>query len=361
VKGKVSLVVVALVLIVSLVLAACTAPTPSPTPSPSPSPSPSPTTTPPPTVEKIKINLGNFYAGGWPQAATEQIKALCEEASLGQLEFTILPGDTAAPTLEHIVATQTGLFDICYLGEYRFLDTIPVYNLFRTAGLREPKDMTLLTTYGGWGDLMTRFYESMDIVYIDRRAKISDCLVSRVPINTLDDVKNMKIRSVGIGAQVFDELGAATTFITPEEVYSALGSGLIDAADVEDYMGYNTKGFYDVAKYWVYPPLQSAIGATSLVANEDFWASLPDGYKTLIATVFRYVADMQNHDFDYNAKKVLSEVESNYGVTIISWSDEDIKRFKQIEADVMIKYPDDVWWAEAWDLLEQYKSDMGYK
>jgi TRAP-type mannitol/chloroaromatic compound transport system substrate-binding protein len=365
VKRKASLILVVLVLIGAVVLAACAAPTPTTTPPtttpPTTTPTTPPTTTPPPSAEVIKINLGNFYAGGWPEEACEMIKEKCEAASLGQLEFTILPGDTAVPTMEHVTAVQEGIFDICYLGEYRFLDTVPVYNLFRTAGLREPKDMELLCDYGGWGDLMTRYYDSISIVYIDRRAKISDCLISRVPIETLDDVKNLKIRSVGIGAEVFAELGAAVTFITPEEVYSSLSSGLIDATDLEDYTGYYSKGYADIAKYWIYPPLQNTIGAQALVANPDFWADFPDGYKVLLQEVFKEISHKQNNDFDYMAKKDLSDVAANNGVTIITWSDEDIKRFKQIEADKTVKYPDDPWWSEAWDLLEQFKVDMGYK
>ncbi len=241
------------------------------------------------------------------------------------------------------------------------MDTIPVYNLFRTGGLRTPEDMVLITEYGGWGDLMTRFYASMDLVYIDRRAKVSDVLISRVPIPHLKDIKDLKVRSVGLGAKAFDKLGAATTFITPEEVYSALGSGLIDATDMEDVMGYWSKGFYEVAKYWIWPPLQNAIGATAFVANEDFWDSLPDGYKTLLAIVFRHVADKQNREFSYKALKVLSDVQTMYGVTVTYWDDEDLKLWSETQAEVFDRYPDDPWWSEAWDLLEQYQVDMGYK
>lgn len=291
------------------------------------------------------------------------MKEYCEAITEGRMQFVLLPADTAVPVPEHLAATAAGVFDLNFIGEYRWMDTVPVFNLFRTAiGVRDTQDIYKLCRFGGWQELSERLYaDEFNLVYLARCAVPTDMLISRVPIPHIEDVKGLKMRSLGVSAKIFDSLGAKTLFLPPEECFTALASGLIDATDVLSVMSYYDQGWYEIAKYWVWPALHNYVAGMAFVANVDFWNSLSPGDQVLIKQTWEYIMFRREEKTRYRERILVSKVVEEHGVTMHYWDENDLKKYGEGLLKAFERYDDDPWWSEAFELLEKYKEEMGYK
>jgi len=342
-KHKLVMVMLSVALVVSLVLVGCAKPAPAPGPTPTPTPAP----------EVLNVKMGLFVAAGDHLAGATNTIKFVEEASGGRIKITLVPEDTVCPVAEHIDATGAGLFDLNWMWVAYYGETYPVLSLFnRPIGLREPGDAWGLDKQGGWDELAQEVWAKWNIHYIGHSPKKSDALVSRVPVPTIEDLKGLKVRSLELNAEAMESLGVSTVFLPPEECYTALSSGLIDATDVYDLVTAYEVGLNEVAKYWVTPPL-SAVVQSSFVANMDFWNSLSDADKHLIETSYLYAAQVNGHMLTSQIKSALAEAQAK-GVTVTQWSDADQKKWGDALAEVFERYPDDPEWTEAWELLQAY-------
>jgi TRAP-type C4-dicarboxylate transport system substrate-binding protein len=283
-----------------------------------------------------------------------------EGATGGRLTFTQLPGDTVAPNKEHLTAVAAGLFDIAYMYQGYYYEDVPVFSVFsRPIAVTGPTDIWKISKLGGWDDLSERVYEDLDITFVARRAKESDVLASTVPVPNVDAIKGLKMRSEGVSAEALTALGASIVFMPSEEIYLALSTGLIDAADATDVSGYWAQGFHEVAKHWVWPPM-SAVISFPLVANPDFWNKLSEEDQVLIRNSFILADEVRQHMREYEVGKILAKVQAEHGVTIHYWDKSSVKAWAGALADNFPRFPTDPFWVEGWDLMEAYAEEMGY-
>jgi len=105
-------------------------------------------------------------------------------------------------------------------------------------------------------------------------AGVRHIMTTSKPINNINDLKGLKIRTMGVPAHVssFNAFGAKATPMAYGELYGALQQQVVDGAEAAN-TNYNSKKFYEVAPYW------AQIGWTALVADlimsEEKFKSLP--------------------------------------------------------------------------------------
>ena len=90
----------------------------------------------------------------------------------------------------------------------------------------------------------------------------------REPIESLDQLKGLKMRFFGLGAQVMTKLGVSTQLLAGADIYPALERGVIDATEFSMPDIDIDLGFYQVAKNNYYPGLASA-GFRERAADEQ--------------------------------------------------------------------------------------------
>lgn len=106
----------------------------------------------------------------------------------------------------------------------------------------------------------------------------------RKRIDTLDDLRGLKIRFAGLGGKVLQKLGASVTLIPGGEIFQALEKGAIDATEYSMPAVDQMLGFDRVAKYNYFPGWHQTFTAAHLVVNKPVWDRLPAFDKELINT-----------------------------------------------------------------------------
>ena len=107
-------------------------------------------------------------------------------------------------------------------------------------------------------------------------------LYSTKPINSIEDLKKLKIRSVGVRGDVFKAAGASVVGMPAGEITPALERGVIDAAEFANFFGDIPMGFADAAKYVYFDPFSSSPSNLMLFINEKEWEKVPKDLQKLI-------------------------------------------------------------------------------
>lgn len=133
---------------------------------------------------------------------------------------------------------------------------------------------------------------------------------NRNPVRKPDDLKGIKLRTMEnpLHLAFFKMLGANPTPMSFGELYTALQQGTVDGQENPVVLVYTAK-FFEVQKF--YSLTGHVYSATMLVANDDFFASMPeDLWKIVEDAGKRYVveqralAEEQEHKFLDELKKV---------------------------------------------------------
>lgn len=126
-------------------------------------------------------------------------------------------------------------------------------------------------------NIMTRKYkpaELADVKVLYVHAHGPGILASKKPVNSLADLRGLKIRATGLSAKIVESLGGTPVAMSQPETYEALSKGVVDATlcPIETLKGWKQG---ETIEYVVD---SSSIGYTTamfVVMNKEKWAKLP--------------------------------------------------------------------------------------
>ncbi|GAB4264914.1 MAG: TRAP transporter substrate-binding protein [Candidatus Promineifilaceae bacterium] len=110
-------------------------------------------------------------------------------------------------------------------------------------------------------------------------------------INSVSDLAGLKMRIPGLGGQVMDRLGVTVQVLPGGEIFQALQTGAIDAAEWVGPYDDQKLGFADVSKYYYYPGWWEPGPSLEVQINLAEWNNLPEEYQEIIRSA-AYVANM---------------------------------------------------------------------
>ena len=104
----------------------------------------------------------------------------------------------------------------------------------------------------------------------------------RKEINTVDDLKGLKMRIGGFAGRVMQKLGVVPQQLAGGDIYPALEKGTIDAAEWVGPYDDEKLGFYKVAPHYYYPGWWEGGPMLLGLVNLDKWNALPKYYQSVI-------------------------------------------------------------------------------
>jgi len=369
-KKKVLLIPLALLLAVSLV--ACAAPAPTSAPAATvtapaatvtapaatvtaPAPAPAP-------AEVIKILMEVNSPSGWYVTAGEYLKDQLYKATDGRMQVELVLGEAIVPSAEQLDALRDGVFDMLLGWTSYYESKIPFLQVQAMADfmIRNPSDLWALYYEFGWADLSTQEYAKYNVQggigYFGHQSGYT--MYSAVPVPDWGALKGMKIRTAGFMADVLEAAGASTVWIPGEEIYTALASGLIDAATYCNPATGLSYGWHEVTNYWVRPSLAEQT-VYEVIANMDFWKSLSESDKVLIRNVTNAAGPViATFGENYQDRIALDEVQKA-GVELTYWDDNSLMQKTKLVMSLMPDW-DDPAAAEAKESLLEYMRFAGY-
>ena len=105
----------------------------------------------------------------------------------------------------------------------------------------------------------------------------------RREIKSRDDVRGLKLRSLGLGGEVYRRLGAIPQTTAPGEILVALQSGLIEGAEFVGPGSDIALGLYRYAPFYYYPGFNKPNGTGECIVTLKAWQALDRELKAIVA------------------------------------------------------------------------------
>ena len=111
------------------------------------------------------------------------------------------------------------------------------------------------------------------------------------PIESLDDLKGMKYRIYGIGAETYGRLGVSVVTLPGGEIVPAMERGVIEGAEWINCAEDKKLGLNNVAKHYYTPGMHEPVTGGQILINGDLWKKLPPDLQEIMkmATVYATV------------------------------------------------------------------------
>ena len=112
----------------------------------------------------------------------------------------------------------------------------------------------------------------------------------RKPIQTVADLKGLKIRIGGLGGQVLAKVGAVPQNIPAGEIYTSLETGRLDGTEMGTPVMDLPLGFDKVAKNYHFPGWHQPSGFIEFYVNKKVWDGWTEQERTIVDAACRDVS-----------------------------------------------------------------------
>ena len=303
----------------------------------------------------------------WPKnypglgMAPERIADLVEEMSDGQMTITVYGAEEQVPAFGVFDAVSSGSHQMGHSGGYFWKGKVPAAQFFTSVPFGLTADeINAWVNRGGGLELWREIYEPFNIYPIPAGNTGTQMFGwFNKEINSLEDVKGLKMRIPGIGGEVLKEAGGIPVTLPGGELFTALQTGVIDATEWVGPYNDLTFGFHQAAKYYYYPGWHEPGPMLELIINLDEWNSLPKHLQVIIETATKAVNQDMLDEYLAKNNQALTELVEVHGVELRRLPDDVIEEFRTISDQILEELAqEDETIAKVYNSYKSFKQDV---
>ncbi|MBK1636717.1 TRAP transporter substrate-binding protein [Rhodovulum adriaticum] len=130
------------------------------------------------------------------------------------------------------------------------------------------------------------------------------------PIESVADLQGLNMRIAGLGGEIYRKLGVNAVLMPPPEIFQALQSGAIDAAEWVGPMLDQAFGLQKITNLCYLPAFNEPGAGLAVVFNADAWAELPADLQAICESAALTAALEAQAQFDHFNAKALVELKA---------------------------------------------------
>ena len=288
-----------------------------------------------------------------------RFSANIKRISGGTLQIKFFEPGALIPSLEGFDAVKAGSVDSVWGTAGYHVGKIPALAWFTAVPFGPGPAEMMAWLYMAGGD------EIYDRIYAAHGLKGLHCgMIApeasgwfRKPINSVEDLKGMKMRFFGLGAQVMEKLGVSTQLLAAADIYPALERGVIDATEFSMPSIDRDLGFFEIAKYYYFPGWHQQSSVLELLMNKGQWDGLSDQHQAMIEITCGDSVRNMIALAEYKQPAALKFLKSK-GVTVNRWTPEFLATVKNAWDEVVAEQSaKDPLFKEIYDHYTAFRAD----
>ena len=221
-----------------------------------------------------------------PGTTAQRLADSITKMSDGRLTVNLHAAGELVPALEVFSAVSNGVAQMGHTASLFWGGKIPAAPLFTAGpfGLTPIEHITWINQ-GGGQDIWNKLYEPFGIQpFMAGNTGFQMGGWFKDELNSLDDLRGLKIRMPGLGGEVIRRLGASPVTLAPGEILTALQTGLIDAAEFLGPSSDFAMGFYKAAKFYYAPGFHEPNGTGEALVSKSELQALPSDLAAIVET-----------------------------------------------------------------------------
>ena len=280
-----------------------------------------------------KLKLAETWPSNFPVFgdATKNMAEMAEKMSNGRLKITIDSKNKHKAPLGVFDMVRAGQYDMGHSASYYWKGKDPNTLFFTTMpfGMTAPEQYGWFY-YGGGIELMKEVYDKHGILSFpggNTGNQMGGWFQKE--INSVEDLKGLKMRIPGFAGEVLAKLGAKPTNIPAGELYTALERRTIDALEWVGPSLDLRMGFHKIAPYY-YTGWHEPATELQFMINKKKWDKLPADLQEILRVAMRTAA------YDMYAQSYHASGE-NWATMKTEYPDIKVKTFPKEVIDAMRK------------------------
>jgi TRAP-type mannitol/chloroaromatic compound transport system substrate-binding protein len=261
-----------------------------------------------PAIAKADENLHWRMVMPWPKGTpglgtnAEKFAEIVKEMSNGRLSISVYGAGEIVPPFECMDAVEQGVVEMAHGTPYYWQGKNRVLNFFATIpfGLTA-WELSSWLRFGGGQEMWDKVYADFGVVpfYAGNSGMQAGGWFNK-EINSVDDIKGIKMRYAGLGGEAMRRLGANITMLPPGEILPSMQSGAIDAAEWVGPWNDMAFGLYQVAKYYYVPAFHEPGPGLEIFVSKKKFDSLPKDLQSIIRYAAMAISERTWAEFTYN-------------------------------------------------------------
>jgi TRAP-type mannitol/chloroaromatic compound transport system substrate-binding protein len=272
-----------------------------------------------------------------PGMSAERIAERVRTLSGRRLDISVFAAGEVVPAFEVLDAVGNGVADIGHTAAFYWQGKMPAAAFFTTVpfGLTPSEHVAWIDAGGGqalWDELYAGFG-----VKPFMGGNTGVCMGGwfRREIMSLADLRGIKLRSLGLGGEVYRRLGATPQTTPPAEILVSLQSGVIDGAE---FVGPGTDialGLYRVAPFYYYPGFNKPNGTGECIVALKAWNALSDELKAAIAHACAAEANFALAEMERLNAEALASLVNDHGIKLAAFPGDLVNAARTQARDVL--------------------------
>src|ERR1700727_3037440 len=243
-----------------------------------------------PTVARAETRRWRMVTS-WPKRwpgpgmSAERVAERIATLSGGRIEITVSAAGEVVPAFEVLDAVGSGVAEMGHTAAFYWQGKEPAAAFFTTVpfGLIPNEHVSWIDAGGGqalWDEIYAPFG-----VKPFMGGNTGVCMGGwfRREIKSRDDVRGLKIRSLGLGGEVYRRLRALPQTTAPGEILVALQSGVLDAAEFVGHGSDIALGLYRFAPFYYGPGFNKPNGTGECIVSLKAWQALDSELQAIVA------------------------------------------------------------------------------
>ena len=190
--------------------------------------------------------------------------------------------------------------------------------------------------FGGGNDVRNEIYGKHGMIAFDNLAigpETSGWF--RKEVKSLSELRGMKMRFFGLGAQVMQKMGMSTQLLAGADIFPALEKGVIDATEFSMPAMDISYGFYQVAKYNYFPGWHQQISVSELLMNKETYEKLPKQFQTILKIALGESVAWVYAESEAKNFGAMQEMADKHGVIVKRWPDSFLAAYEKAWNEVV--------------------------
>ncbi len=271
-----------------------------------------------PIVLKVQAAWGGGIFLEFAQDYVDRVNKM----SGGSLKIDLLGVDAVVKTAEMQTAVHKGVLDGAHFVTAYWYSKSPVASLFGTGPCFgwSANELMGWIQYGGGRALYNELMH--DMLKLDLVGFFSGPMPAqplgwfKEQIKDAAQMKGLKYRTVGLAADVLQEMGMSVVQLPGGEIQPAMKSGLIDAAEFNNPTSDKDFGMQDVSKHYHLASFHQSQECFEIIFNKSLFEKLPAEHQAIL----EYASEAASSDMSWKAMERYSQdlvaLKKDHGVNV---------------------------------------------
>ena len=303
----------------------------------------------------------------WPRdfpglgSGANYLAKIIGEMSGGRLTVKVYGGNELVPPFEVFDAVQRGTAEMGHTAAYYWKGKIPASSFFSgvpfgmTAG-----ELNGWYYHGGGLELYHEAYAPSGLIaYPVGNSGTQMGGWFNKEINSVDDLKGLKMRIPGLGGEVLKRVGGTPVNIPGAELFTALQNGTIDATEWVGPMNDLAFGLFRAAKYYYYPGWHEPGSVLEAAINAEAFAMLPPDLQSIVVIACQAANMDMLSEFEARNGQALQTLIREHGVELRPFPDDVLTELRKVSFEVFEEQAaDDPMSAKVWASMKSYMDQV---